>query len=439
MTSEQEKIRRLIVKLVFVIYWLLIFEGAMRKWAFPGMQKAIFFIRDPFVLAIYWLALKNELWPRWTPLFKFGIILAIVFIPLAFFQVFINDYNPLVAIYGWRMYFWYVPLVFIIGEQFRGKDLARLFRQTLLAVIPIAVLVLMQFRAPPEAFVNRGTDPEALVMLSAQNKVRTSGTFTIGAAQGIFIGSAIAMVMSIWLMPRAFRPMGNVFLLVCTGAVVACLAVSGSRSAFLHALLCIMAAVASAFLVKRMQARLRAIIRVPLIILAGLLAFVYVFPDAYSVMVERFTGAAAGEGGSHIRLLHTITDVFALSDVSVIGRGLGIGSPGAMALLPPGAGLGMSESELPRIVSEAGIAGIFYIAFRFWLSFSLLSGAIAAARNYSNSMPLLVWSFVGLLLINGGMTFQGTINGYGWLFAGFTMAATRMKKDMQPVEPSRGR
>jgi hypothetical protein len=39
--------RRLIVRLVFLVFLLLIFEGAMRKWLLPDFQRPLYFARDP--------------------------------------------------------------------------------------------------------------------------------------------------------------------------------------------------------------------------------------------------------------------------------------------------------------------------------------------------------------------------------------------------------
>src|ERR1700683_5113264 len=59
-SSIDEKHRRLIVHLIFVVYALLILEGAIRKWVAPHLGKPLFFIRDPFVLAIYILVFTKR-------------------------------------------------------------------------------------------------------------------------------------------------------------------------------------------------------------------------------------------------------------------------------------------------------------------------------------------------------------------------------------------
>ena len=45
--------------LIWVYFFLLMFEGVLRKWVLPGMSDPLMLIRDPFLLAIYALAIAN--------------------------------------------------------------------------------------------------------------------------------------------------------------------------------------------------------------------------------------------------------------------------------------------------------------------------------------------------------------------------------------------
>ena len=45
--SEAELKRRRLIFLISTAYWLLIFEGVLRKWVAPEFQRALFFLRDP--------------------------------------------------------------------------------------------------------------------------------------------------------------------------------------------------------------------------------------------------------------------------------------------------------------------------------------------------------------------------------------------------------
>ena len=76
--GNAERSRRWIVDLVFIIYWLLIFEGVLRKWVFPDEFKILFFVRDPFVLAVYVLSVFDNRSLPAKPLLAGGLFLGLI-------------------------------------------------------------------------------------------------------------------------------------------------------------------------------------------------------------------------------------------------------------------------------------------------------------------------------------------------------------------------
>ena len=66
--EAQEKAAGTVRKLLWVYFWLLLLEGALRKWIVPQLSNPLLVIRDPFVLAIYYYALRAHVFPRngWT-------------------------------------------------------------------------------------------------------------------------------------------------------------------------------------------------------------------------------------------------------------------------------------------------------------------------------------------------------------------------------------
>jgi hypothetical protein len=420
-------VRRWIVVLIFIVYWLLIFEGALRKWALPGMHKILFFIRDPFVMAAYFLAIKYKMWPRWSAIFTSGVILGGVFLVLALVQGLTTELTPVIVLYGWRNYFFYLPFAFIIGEQFRGKDLARLIRQTLLVSVPIAVLCYQQFRAPADSDLNEAFGGSAPMMV-AHGIVRTSGTFTVSAAQTLYIGSLLAMLYTVWLLPRSQRPLNRLELYVVTFSTMATFAVSGARSAFIYAAVVTVSAFVSAFVIRRQQFKLRTLIAVPAIVIVGAICYIKVFPDAFSAMVSRQMDAQIAEGSTLGRLASSFTTLFrVLPRLSLLGAGIGYGTNAATVLRTGQMGVLLAEDETQRIILETGVLGLFYVGYRLWLTGFLGKAAFFASRRSHNPLPLIFFGYESISLLIGQMTLQGTINGYGWLFAGFCMAANRLR------------
>ena len=50
--------------LIWTYFWLLIIEGALRKWVLPQLSNPLLVIRDPVVLAIYFLSLRARVFPK---------------------------------------------------------------------------------------------------------------------------------------------------------------------------------------------------------------------------------------------------------------------------------------------------------------------------------------------------------------------------------------
>src|ERR1700683_1894591 len=112
--GPREKSRRQIVMLGTLGYLLLIFEGALRKWVLTSFGAALFFIRDPFVLAVYWLAFRHAMIPRHNLLLRVGAVFACIGLFLIAAQAagvasHIEQW-PLLAAYGWRNYFFLLSL-----------------------------------------------------------------------------------------------------------------------------------------------------------------------------------------------------------------------------------------------------------------------------------------------------------------------------------------
>lgn len=438
--NGREKIRRLIITLIFIIYYLLIFEGALRKWFLPFAQKLIFFIRDPFVLSVYILAFKYKMWPKPSPIFIAGIASAVLFAALALIQSVILGVHPVISAIGWRGYFWYIPLAFIIGEQFRGKDVAALCRHTMWIAIPIACLSYLQFRSGEYGFLNRVFDEEVSHMTLSMGFCRVAGTFTIAAAQAVFIGSLVAINLAIWLLPARARPISRLVLWASTGAVLVNLYVCGSRSAFFEAMIILVFALFSGFLIRDYKQKLRCFLWPGLIAIVGLVLYVTVFSQAFEVMQQRFTGADANGGSTLARGYTIVTGVFeSLSRANFIGYGMGMGSNAGAFLAAGTRRFFLSENELPRIVEESGVPGLIYIIYRLWLVAWIFAGAVVATRRANNPLPIVLFGFEGVLLATGQLTLQSTFNGFGWLFAGFCIAANQLGLERAVVLPYRPR
>ena len=104
----EESHRRVVVRLVFTIYLLAIFEGVLRKWILPQWGRPLFFIRDPFVLSIYLLVFSKRTRFR-TGFLEVGCLFGVVGLILIVGQRIWGAPEqdllpPVFVVYGWRNY-----------------------------------------------------------------------------------------------------------------------------------------------------------------------------------------------------------------------------------------------------------------------------------------------------------------------------------------------
>ena len=146
--TSQERHRRLVVGSITAIYALLIFEGVLRKWVFPQWGRPLFFIRDPFVLWVYALVFTKRTKLAGSAFFEIGCAFGIAGVVLLFAHGFSGGGpSPILAAYGWRNYFLYLPLPFVIVRYFHKRDIDRIVRGTLAAAIPMTWLAVIQVTA----------------------------------------------------------------------------------------------------------------------------------------------------------------------------------------------------------------------------------------------------------------------------------------------------
>lgn len=435
-SSRSEKARKKIVRLVFIVYWLLIFEGALRKWAFPQYHEIIFFARDPFVLVIYFLAWRYRIVQR-DKLLTVGLVISVIFIPLILAQIIVININPLTLIYGWRMYFFYLPLVFVIKDAFDVNDITKLIRQTLYVSIPLSILVYIQYISPPGSYINAGYSTGHIFVV-ANNIVRTTGTFTFTAGQTMFAGSLVAMLLIAWLQRKQNNVISILGLLLATGAGMTTLLLSGSRTAFFMAGLVVLATLFGLFLTRSMKKKFHGIALLVFLVIVGAMLFLGPYKKSFDALGTRFQQAEASEGSPFRRaFLPLILFTQRLTTTPVLGYGLGYGTSGGSKLATGKTQILLPEDELSRVAMEVGPAfGLLYIGYRVYFTFVLLARCMRSARQYNDLVPMIFLGFIGFYMLAGNITQTGTVHGYNWIFLGLLMSAAQKKK--QP-EQSRNR
>lgn len=428
--------------LIWVYLILLLFEGAIRKWALPSLSDPLLVIRDPVVLAIYIFALRAHVFP-WN---IYILILGTIGVLTMFVSIVIlYDYIPIKVIllvtgYGFRSNFLHLPLIFVMAEALDLEDVKKIGRWCLLLLIPLVVLMVLQFKASPDSYINKTVGLGGGEQLAtAGGKIRPPATFSFISGPVFYLSSAAAFVVYGALRGDIYKAW---LLLGSSAAVLVGVMVSGSRACVLSVGLVGLAILAIVML------RPSAVNKIGGTLLAlSIIGFLFMlfgshipfFREGMDVLSERFTSSAeVGEttivGGLLGRVFDEFTEPFGyLFKVPITGYALGLGTAGGARFLVGQGALLLSENEWTRIIAESGpILGLAFIGWRIALTVKLLKASLRALRA-GEVLAILLFPCVFLGLPEGQLG-QPTTLGFTAALAGLCLAASRLETTTDEVE-----
>ncbi len=423
--------------LIWLYIILLVMEGALRKWIVPQFSNPLLVVRDPVVIAIYLLAVRARVFPtgRFTiSLFIIGILSWLV--GLLVLEPYVS-WKPLVLVttFGFRSNFLHLPLIFVIANVLDEKDVRKIGWWTILAMIPMALLMVLQFRAAPDSFINRTVGlGEGEQITAGGGKIRPPGTFSFVSGTIFFTATATAFLLDAALS----RVKRNSWVLFGSGfAVLVALVVSGSRSAVASVLLVVLSLLV--ILLFRPEAINKFGRNLLMVVVAGIIiSRLPIFKEGLGILSDRFTQSAEAADttvtmGIVSRIAWGFTEGFQFFNrLPLGGYGLGIGTNAGAKFLTGNSEFLLAEGEWARILLESGpILGIAFLLWRTILTARLGYLSFLALRR-SEILPLFLFSagFVALLI---GQFGQPTSLGFAVVLCGLCLAATRPSPDSQSV------
>jgi len=424
-----------IQRLIWFYFWLLIFEGALRKWVVPQFAAPLLIIRDPLVIGAYFLALKEGIFPK--DIFTKAIIfLAFVSFLGGLATVITSDITSssklLVVIYGLRTNFLHLPFMLLIPKVFSLKDIKKLGRWVLLLTVPMAILMVYQFSSPPNAFINRGAGIDAMQIGSSLGKIRPPGifSFTTGAAQYF---SLVASFILYGLIQSKIYP--NWLLSAAGLSLVLALAVSGSRTAVASVGIVLISLIV-VFLVKpEFVGKSYKFLAFAVLVGFGVshLPFFNQGVKVLSTRIEQANGVEASGGGIVSRFFGEFLKPFNNTDqIPPLGYGLGMGTAAGSALLTGKVTYLLAEGEWERVVLESGfVLGLLYILLRIGLII-WMGGLCVQSASTGRVLPLFIFTSCALLILNGQFG-QPTTLGFAILGGGLCLASCQTESDNQAI------
>ena len=413
---------------IWLYFFLLLFEGALRKWFLPGLATPLLIIRDPLAIWLLCKAIQKGVLPFNGYIKLMTLISIVAFITTLLF----GHQNPYVALFGIRILLIHFPLMFVIGKVFTREDIMQLGRITIYISIPMLVLIALQFYSPQSAWVNRGVggDMAGAGFSGALDFFRPPGTFSFTNGNNLFWGFAAPFVFYFWLVPQHIN---RFFLIGATVALILAIPLSISRTLFFEVALTFLFTILMMTRKPKYLGRM-AMATVAIFLLVVSLSQTSMFQTGSEAFTSRFTSANETEGGLQgvflDRFLGGMIGAITRSDeIPFFGYGIGMGTNVGSVLLTGKATFLIAEVEWGRLIGEMGILlGLTVISLRIAFVFKLTKLAYKKLR-YGDFLPWLLLSF-GLLVILQGQWAQPTVLGFSTLIGGLILASVKNK---QPV------
>jgi hypothetical protein len=413
--SQTDLVRFLIW--LYIVLWLI--EGGLRRWFLPSLASPLLLVRDPLAILIYFCAFERRIFPI-NFFICSGALLAVLTFANA---LLIGHGSPLVALYGVRCDFLHVPLIFIIGRVIGRKDLIALARIALWISIPYTLLLIAQFYAPQDAWVNRGVGGslEGAGFSGALNRFRPPGTFSFisGPSQLYPLLTACWFVL---LLARKLSP----WLAIASGmSILVTIPVSVSRGLFLSVLLVTVVGVGTLFISGRFSKEMIFRGAITGILLSVLAPQIPAFKDGMEAFQARWETSTTDNGGFQEAIVDRVLgELFgALEGSANPCLGTGFSTNVGQKVLTGEPGFGASEAEWGRLLFDNGyLLGSVLIVYRLALVALIV---YATFRGWRQGTPMgFVFAAAAFLLLFDGEWGQSTTLGSAVICGGLTLAAS---------------
>jgi len=408
--------------LIWTYLVLLLTEGALRKWVLPELSDELLVVRDPVVLAIYALALAAGIFP-----FNRFILAIAVLAGLSAAASFLGGHrNLLVIAYGVRINYLHLPLIWIMGSVLDRRSVERIGAFLLVAAIPMTLIMVRQFGAPMNAWINRGVgNDEVGQLFGADGRIRPPGLFAFITGPQLFFPLCAAFFFD-EINGAKRLPW---YLLIAAGLAIAiALPVSISRTAMLgSALVAIAFVLALPFSSARFSTLARPLLLLTLV--AGGLFLLPVFRQGMAVFMMRWDSAAEDTSGAAWtsmmdRTVNGFTNpYYFMKAAPFLGHGIGTGSNVGARLTSGEVGFLLAEEEWGKVLLELGpVLGAAFILLRIGLASWLGWWSWRALRDDRNALPLLIYAATAMTVLQGQWA-PPTVLGFAVMGAGLLLGA----------------
>ncbi|HVT58073.1 MAG TPA: hypothetical protein VHR45_06715 [Thermoanaerobaculia bacterium] len=418
---------------------LIVVEGAIRKWLFPGAQDLVYLGKDVILLGTYAGFIRQRASLRYRP-----PPLVVLYSALGAGAAFglLQIFNPqlpnlLVGAFGFKAYFLYVPLLFVVPAAYQSdRELVRFLRRYIVLSIPVGILAAAQFLSPSSSLLNtyaRGeTGSSYISTFGSSEFVRVTGTFAYITGYASYLVAMSILVLA-YLAAAQWRLRRSVVIYAALGMTLLGMLMAGSRGPVL--MLALLFPVYWWLAVIRGGQGAATFAR----LLVGLTAIGVLVGSVGGDAITAFRGRAAGTEDIAARIIAPFTTPFQIMQAAgPIGFGIGATHSTASAVTPgivPYSWLHgvVVEVESGRVMIELGPLGFFLVYFvRIYLIGFALRQVLALRSTFHRAVATASLLFF-LAQLPGSIVFDITSDFYYWFFAGLLLLVMRLDRLAVPA------
>lgn len=409
-------------KIFLAVFFVVLFEGAIRKWISPALTVPLVFLRDCLVLfGVFW-ALKFNKFITKNIVFKALVGWTVIVVLWGLLQLIINNNSPFIYLIGLRFWLLYLWFGCVSALAMTEHDFNVIKKTLMLVILYTAPLILIQFYSSPSAFINRQVDgDEDKVFRLTADFVRTTGLFSFTLGQTTLLAMVSPFVLSSLVgSGYLFRRKGMVVLIFIALAISTML--SGSRSALLMFFIMFMAMILFEFFFSKKKRNATKVI-ILILSLAVVVSVPFLFSSAFDATAERVVSANESEVLSDRVVTLFLGEPEIRERASFIGYGLGMGTNLVGFLSNTQFALG--EAETGRILMEGGLIGFMFVFFKIAIILVAIKKAFFISRRTGDSLPILLWVTLLVAIFSWSIIGQLTANALGYMFFGLGLASFR--------------
>ena len=412
---------------------LLIFEGALRKWFLPSLATPLLLVRDPIAIYLVYEGFRH----RWLDSNYVKVMMTVASVS-ALATLLLGHHNLFVSLYGWRIYFFHFPVIFVMGKVLARDDLLKMGRFFLYLSIPMTLLVVAQFYSPQTAWVNVGVGGEGGAGFGgALGYMRPPGTFSFTSGYVSF-QAVVGCFLLYFLVSNELldeeRRLPKWMLAVAVVCYLVSIPTSISRTHFFQTLVFLAFLGMAAFRKNRLK-----VYFLQAVVLTLLAVFILSAWGVADTMMEafnaRFTGANEVEGGVRgvlgERYVGGLLGAFLNTDIPICGYGMGLGTNAGASLMGGNMySFGFNaEVEWERVLGECGLLmGTVILGVRLLFSLDICYKAYRCLIARTDMLPWMLSAGM-MLTVPQGQWGIPTNLGFCILFGGLALAAVKTSEE----------